>query len=166
MSTVLKTALYRQVRHIRHLRHLMVFWYMNDRCPTNDRIWYGEFERKLIIEENRQMTVAKVPGRGPGRPLGARNKSTAAVKEVAQQFTESAISVLAAIMVDPLAPHAARVAAAGQLLDRGHGRPHQTQDLTVTEDRKWSLRRKLLPRNGMRFALGCARHQRNCRTRH
>jgi hypothetical protein len=39
-------------------------------------------------------------------------------------------------MVDPAAPHAARVAAAGQLLDRGYGQPHQGQDLNVAGEKK------------------------------
>lgn len=48
-------------------------------------------------------------------------------------LTDAAVMTMAMIMTDPTAPHAARVAAAAQLLDRGHGRPRQTQDLTVTE---------------------------------
>jgi hypothetical protein len=68
------------------------------------------------------MAPPKVCGRQKGTP----NKATAAVKEIAGQYNEKAVKMLAAIMNDPQAPHAARVAAAGQLLDRGHGRPSQS----------------------------------------
>ena len=73
------------------------------------------------------MAAPKHPGgnAGKGRPLGAPNKATAAVREVAQLYTLEAIEVLAGLMRDPTAPHAARVSAASALLDRGHGRPRQ-----------------------------------------
>jgi hypothetical protein len=54
------------------------------------------------------------------------------VKEIAGQYTVKAIKTLAAIMDDPMQPSAARVDA-GQLLDRGHGRPRETQDQTVAD---------------------------------
>jgi hypothetical protein len=47
------------------------------------------------------------------------------VREVAQLYTVEAIEVLAGLMRDPTAPHAARISAASTLLDRGHGRPRQ-----------------------------------------
>lgn len=72
-----------------------------------------------------------------GRVAGTPNKVTKPIKEIAGQFTEAAVATLAAIMTDPLAPHAARVAAAGQLLDRGHGRPHQTSDITTHEGQSY-----------------------------
>src|SRR5215467_4973323 len=68
-----------------------------------------------------------------GRVKGTPNKATADVKAIAGLYTDAAIKTLAAIMDDPMQPSAARVAAAGQLLDRGHGRPHQTQEVAVTE---------------------------------
>jgi hypothetical protein len=59
--------------------------------------------------------------------------STAALKEIAGQYTLGAIQRLASIMNNPRAPYQAQVAAAAELLNRGHGRPHQTQDIAVTE---------------------------------
>ncbi|WP_156436080.1 hypothetical protein [Bradyrhizobium pachyrhizi] len=43
----------------------------------------------------------------------------------ARSYTETAIKVLAGIMSSEEAPHAARVAAANSLLDRGWGKPSQ-----------------------------------------
>jgi hypothetical protein len=74
-----------------------------------------------------------------GRVKGTLNKATASVKEIAGQYTDAAIKTLAAIMDDPTQPSAARVAAAGQLLDRGHGRAHQSQDLTVTQQQHYVI---------------------------
>jgi hypothetical protein len=73
------------------------------------------------------VAAPKHPGgnAGKGRPPGVPNKATAAVREIAQQFTLEAVEALAAVMRDASAPHAARVSAATALLDRGHGRPTQ-----------------------------------------
>jgi hypothetical protein len=57
-----------------------------------------------------------------GRPKGARNKATASVKAAAQKHTEAAIATLAAIMNDKTEGAPARVAAAREILDRGHGK--------------------------------------------
>ena len=56
-----------------------------------------------------------------GREAGTPNKATASIREAAQQYTETAIQTLVEVMSDETAPHAARVAAANSLLDRGHG---------------------------------------------
>ena len=64
-----------------------------------------------------------------GRVAGTPNKATASIKEVAQQYTEDALKTLVAVMGDETAPHAARVAAANSLLDRGHGKPRQELDV-------------------------------------
>ena len=61
-----------------------------------------------------------------GRQAGTPNKSTADVKALAQTFTDEAIELLAAIMRDTNKGDRARVAAAKELLDRGHGRPAQS----------------------------------------
>ena len=66
-----------------------------------------------------------------GRVAGTPNKATANIKEAAQQYTESAISTLVEIMGDATAPHAARVAAANSILDRGHGKPRQSIDADI-----------------------------------
>ncbi len=60
-----------------------------------------------------------------GRTAGTPNKATGEVRAIAQEYTESAVRVLAEIMVSKDAPPAARVSAASALLDRGHGRPSQ-----------------------------------------
>ena len=73
------------------------------------------------------MAAPKHPGgnAGKGRPRGVPNKATAAVREIAQQYTVEAVGALAAVMRDATAPHAARVSASTALLDRGHGKPTQ-----------------------------------------
>lgn len=66
------------------------------------------------------------PGeRRGGRKKGTRNKATADIKALAQQYTAEAVEVLASVMVNTEHPPAARVAAANALLDRGHGKPPQ-----------------------------------------
>jgi hypothetical protein len=64
-----------------------------------------------------------------GREAGTPNKATASIREAAQQYTETAIQTLVEVMSDETAPHAARVAAANSLLDRGHGKPRQELDV-------------------------------------
>src|SRR6478735_10079032 len=73
------------------------------------------------------MAAPKCPGgnAGKGRPRRVPNKATAAVREIAQEYTLEAVEALATVMRDPSAPHAARISAATALLDRGHGRPTQ-----------------------------------------
>lgn len=62
---------------------------------------------------------------GAGRPQGASTKVTADLKAAACQFTDDALNVLVEIMKSASHPAAARVAAAGAVLDRGHGKPKQ-----------------------------------------
>ncbi|WP_454911130.1 hypothetical protein [Stutzerimonas chloritidismutans] len=62
---------------------------------------------------------------GAGRPAGRRNKVTADIKEIAQSFGEEAIKSLVEIVRDGEAPHAARVSAVKELLDRGYGKAKQ-----------------------------------------
>jgi nuclear transport factor 2 (NTF2) superfamily protein len=62
---------------------------------------------------------------GQGRPRGAPNKATRELRALAREYTEQALLVLAEMMGDRAAPHAARVHAATALLDRGHGKPRQ-----------------------------------------
>ncbi|HHH7389271.1 TPA: hypothetical protein ACP2SZ_005362, partial [Escherichia coli] len=70
---------------------------------------------------------------GAGRPKGRRNKVTADIKEIAQSFGEEAITQLVEIMRDGDAPHAARVAATKEILDRGYGKPQQSVDHSSTD---------------------------------
>lgn len=65
---------------------------------------------------------------GAGRPKGQRNKVTADVKIIAQAYGEEAIVSLVGIMRDEDAPHAARVAATKEILDRGYGKAPQSVD--------------------------------------
>ncbi len=52
-------------------------------------------------------------------------KALAEIRSLARAHTSSAINVLAGIMNESQAPHAARVSAATALLDRGWGKPTQ-----------------------------------------
>lgn len=52
-------------------------------------------------------------------------KALTEIRSLARSHTESAIRVLAGIMNEEQAPHAARVSAATALLDRGWGKPAQ-----------------------------------------
>lgn len=59
-----------------------------------------------------------------GRQKGVPNKATADVKAAAQKYTPDALKTLASIM-KASESDAARVAAAKELLDRGHGKAPQ-----------------------------------------
>lgn len=77
-------------------------------------------------------------GAKPGQRLGGRvkgtpNKATADVRAAAQQYTAEAIETLAAIMRKGTNEQA-RIAAAKELLDRGHGK--STQPVTGEIDAK------------------------------
>ena len=52
-------------------------------------------------------------------------KTPLEIRSLARKHTEAAMRTLAAIMVEPSAPHSARVAAANAILDRGWGKPEQ-----------------------------------------
>lgn len=52
-------------------------------------------------------------------------KALTHIRSLARNHTDRAIQVLQGIMDQPDAPHAARVAAANSLLDRGWGKPTQ-----------------------------------------
>ena len=64
---------------------------------------------------------------GAGRKPGVPNKATAELKDLAREYTTSALETLANIMVDGES-EAARVSAANAILDRGYGKPSQTID--------------------------------------
>lgn len=68
-----------------------------------------------------------------GRQKGTPNKITADIRELAQQFGEEAIKSLVEIVRDGEAPHAARVAAIKEVLDRGYGKAKQGVELTGAE---------------------------------
>jgi hypothetical protein len=79
---------------------------------------------------------------GKGRPFpkgvsgnpGGRPKVLGDVQELARQKSPEAITPLANIMHDEKAPPAARVAAANALLDRGYGKPTQTDPSSITDE--------------------------------
>jgi len=75
--------------------------------------------------------MARSSTSGQGRPKGALNRSTKSVRELAADFSAKAIEVLVNVMNDSMSPHAARIAAARELLDRAHGRPSATTSVTV-----------------------------------
>lgn len=52
-------------------------------------------------------------------------KTPTHIASLARSHTETALKVLAGIMMEPDAPHAARVAAIKELLDRGWGKAAQ-----------------------------------------
>jgi hypothetical protein len=59
-------------------------------------------------------------------------KTPTNIRSLARAHTETAINVLAGIMNESDAPHAARVSAATALLDRGWGKP--TQPISGDDD--------------------------------
>lgn len=83
--------------------------------------------------------------KGAGRPPGALNKITKEVRELAQEYTGEAIEVIVKIMRDP--EHSGQLAAARELLDRGHGKPTQPVDgqvdAHVSYDVPWLKDRKV-----------------------
>lgn len=78
-----------------------------------------------------------------GRTKGARNKATAEVKSLAGAYTKDAIATLVSIMTKEGMPPQARVIAAKELLDRGHGKPA----LRVDGEFKFTLADLLLGRD-------------------
>ena len=62
---------------------------------------------------------------GAGRPKGARNKTTAEVKALAQSYAPAAIKELARLSTGAES-EVARVAASKEILDRAYGKPTQS----------------------------------------
>jgi hypothetical protein len=62
------------------------------------------------------------------RIAGVPNRTTVEVKRAAQEYTAKAITALVNILRNPDSPPAARIAAARELLDRGHGKAAQAID--------------------------------------
>ena len=69
-----------------------------------------------------------------GRQKGTPNKITADIKALAGKHSPAAVKELVRIMGSSESD-AARVAAAKELLDRAHGKAHQTNDTTITDKR-------------------------------
>lgn len=89
-----------------------------------------------------------------GRKAGTPNKATAAVKAVAQEYTADAIDVLVQIMRKGEG-EPARIAAARELLDRGHGRARQTMKHEGLEPAKLAVV-NISSQSEMRALLGQA----------
>lgn len=60
-----------------------------------------------------------------GRKKGAGDKCTAALVELCQTYTVESVNTIRDIMRNTDAPEAARLAAARELLERGHGKAAQ-----------------------------------------
>ena len=67
---------------------------------------------------------------GSGRPKGVQNKVTRELGEAARAYTASALETLHSICLRGES-EAARVSAACALLDRGHGKPKQQQEVKL-----------------------------------
>jgi hypothetical protein len=75
--------------------------------------------------------MAKSRTSGQGRPKGCLNKTTAALKEIAQEFGAPSLLRLARLagIIDGIVGaenEAVQVSAMRELLDRGYGKPAQT----------------------------------------
>ena len=57
-----------------------------------------------------------------GRTAGTPNRATAAIRALAGEHAETAITTLVSLMRDETTPAAARISAAKELLERGFGR--------------------------------------------
>jgi hypothetical protein len=75
------------------------------------------------------------------------------IKSLARAHTETAIKVLAGVMNQEEAPHAARVAAANSLLDRGWGKAAQI--IAGDEDAPLTIRRIEVVLIGSATETGC-----------
>jgi hypothetical protein len=73
-----------------------------------------------------------------GRKKGTLNKVTADVREVAQRYTLEALEALVGVLRDSDSP-AAKVAAAREILDRGHGKAPQAIAHTTDEQTALAL---------------------------
>ncbi len=79
-----------------------------------------------------------------GRPPGALNRGTKAIREAAREYGPAMIDLLADVAQDPEAEPAVRLKAAGMLLDRAYGRPRPADEdpLTPAEEREKALAEK------------------------
>jgi len=71
---------------------------------------------------------------GAGRPKGSKNKVTEQKRkrlaDLAQEYTEEALQALVSVVRDETAQYSAKVNAATALLDRAHGKPVQSTEVT------------------------------------
>ena len=94
-----------------------------------------------LVKNQDNQSKTKITGRGGprggGRPVGSVSEATkqrkvleATLKELASVHTVEALGTLVSIMKNGANPPASRVAAASQILDRGHGKASQTTVVT------------------------------------
>ena len=87
----------------------------------------------MIEKQSKEIRTGRGGAReGAGRPVGAPNKITRPLKELAAQYSEDSIHTLVALR-DHAESEQVRLQAATALLDRGHGRPRQEVDLTQNQ---------------------------------
>lgn len=95
-----------------------------------------------------------VPGKS-GNPQGHNGTSIASgqLKKLCRQHTNDAIATLLSIMHDDVAPHHARISAAGILLDRGYGKAVQQVETggpgafeSLQDDELWGWLKTKVPR--------------------
>ena len=65
------------------------------------------------------------------KPNGTRRKLPLDLRSLARSHTVAAVETLSGVMRDAKQPAAARVSAAGILLDRGWGKPDQSHELNA-----------------------------------
>lgn len=96
------------------------------------------------------MAGSKPGERRGGRKKGVPNKANRELKEIAGEYTDRALEVLADIMENGESEQA-RVSAADKLLDRAHGKPSQTQ--VIAGDKNNPLELFIGFRDGIRSKL-------------
>ncbi|GAB5471431.1 MAG: hypothetical protein Kilf2KO_44610 [Rhodospirillales bacterium] len=84
----------------------------------------------MARQDGRETGAACPEGTSP--PDGAPTESTPELRRAARVHTQTALDALVAIARDPKHPASARVAAAREILDRGHGKARQ--EVTVDGD--------------------------------
>ncbi len=99
---------------------------------------------------------------GPSPNPGGRPAIIGELRDLAREHTVEAVETLVSVIRDPAAPHAARVTAAREILDRGFGRP--SQEVAVQAELNGAVAveaRPLDPVEAARavaFALALAQH--------
>ena len=107
-----------------------------DRAPGADSSGRSENGRPQDGLKQRPRHAASIANLRPwqkgrsGNPAG-RTPEVRQVKELAQQWTVEALNTLVELMTDPAQKGATRIAAAIAILDRGHGKPAVTVDVTA-----------------------------------
>ena len=107
----------------------------------------SDLESQQIEEKIELLRMQAMARKNPGARVAAKFHEKALliapelsnsddVTQLAQEASPAAVRALNRILGDPYAPYNAVIAAAGALLDRGHGKPHQATsvqtDMTIT----------------------------------